>query len=604
MNMTTFDAGVEHVLFANLSLSDLNPRTVVSEDDIAVLADNIAQVGLIQNLAGLRRKDGGVEIVAGGRRYRALRTLQDDPRFQSVPVLVTDDPETARYWASSENHLRTQPHPADEINEYGTMRAAGIEVHAIAIAFGVTEANVQRRLKLAGLPFDVLTALKANEITLGNAAAFTVTDDPDLTTEVLAQVRGAGCSDHRIRQMLKPRAVKGSDRRIRFVGHDTYVAAGGRTTADLFEDVIYYEDITLLDDLFARALQAAADQTVAEGWSWAEVTTESYVGYWEIDQRAFARVYPIAGDLTDDQTERYEALAELAEADVLDEAGDEELAQLQAILDGDYSDAERGVSGVIVYVAGDGCLQHCAGLIRNEDRAAAEATGVLAPSAQKPDQPKSPISAKLADDLARIALGAKQNALLNDPDLLLDLLAYQLSHALWTSKPFGIRCETVSNWPSTEDQGYVLDPRLAEVTPRDMWGTKDLAASFRAFRRKGKAHAQGELTRFLAGLFQGGDQKLDALIAKEVAPDIRAVWTPTAANFFKRVGGPYLNALWRDLLDLSEDHPTATTFAKLKKQEKTGRLEKLFADPQTRTAYRVTDDQAAKIDAWLPEGMS
>ena len=141
MNMTTLDAGVEQVPFADLSLSDLNPRTVVSEDDIAVLADNIAQVGLIQNLAGLRRKDGGVEIVAGGRRNRALRRLQDDPQFQSVPVLVTDDPETARYWASSENHLRTQPHPADEIKEYGAMRAAGIDNHAIAIAFGVTEAQ-------------------------------------------------------------------------------------------------------------------------------------------------------------------------------------------------------------------------------------------------------------------------------------------------------------------------------------------------------------------------------------------------------------------------------------------------------------------------------
>ena len=137
-----------------------------------------------------------------------------------------------------------------------------------------------------------------------------------------------------------------------------------------------------------------------------------------------------------------------------------------------------------------------------------------------------------------------------------------------------------------------------------MWEVKDLAASFRAFRKKGRAHVQGELTRFLAGLYQGGDQKLDALIAKAVAPDIRAVWTPTAANFFKRVGGPYLNALWRDLLDLSEGHPMATSFAKLKKQEMSDRLEKLFADPQTRAAYRVTDDQAIRIDAWLPEGMA
>ncbi len=94
------------------------------------------------------------------------------------------------------------------------------------------------------------------------------------------------------------------------------------------------------------------------------------------------------------------------------------------------------------------------------------------------------------------------------------------------------------------------------------------------------------------------------MVAKETKPNIREVWTPTAENFSKRVGGPYLNELWRDLLDLSEDHPTATTFAKLKKGEKAEKMEKLFADADMRKAHNVTDEQAAKIDAWLPEGMA
>ena len=70
-----------------------------------------------------------------------------------------------------------------------------------------------------------------------------------------------------------------------------------------------------------------------------------------------------------------------------------------------------------------------------------------------------------------------------------------------------------------------------------------------------------------------------------------------------RVGSPYLVELWRDLLDLKPDHPTATTFAKLKKDEKADKLEKLFSDEATRSALGVTEKQAARIDAWLPEGM-
>ena len=84
---------------------------------------------------------------------------------------------------------------------------------------------------------------------------------------------------------------------------------------------------------------------------------------------------------------------------------------------------------------------------------------------------------------------------------------------------------------------------------------------------------------------------------------LREVWTPNAANFFSRVGGPFLNKLWRDLLDLAEDHPTVTTFAKLKKAEKAAKLDGLFSEPDVRSALNLTDAQVARIDAWLPEGM-
>src|SRR5690606_6007618 len=131
--------------------------------------------------------------------------------------------------------------------------------------------------------------------------------------------------------------------------------------------------------------------------------------------------------------------------------------------------------------------------------------------------------------------------------------------------------EDVPNWPTTEADGYELDDRLTENPPRDMYG-KDLAKSFRAFRQKGMDHVRGELVRFLAAQFRGGDEKLAALIEKETQPSTREVWTPTAVNFFGRVGGPYMSDLWRDLLDLPGDHPTATSFDKLKKGEKADKL--------------------------------
>ena len=65
-------------------------------------------------------------------------------------------------------------------------------------------------------------------------------------------------------------------------------------------------------------------------------------------------------------------------------------------------------------------------------------------------KPKSPISQELADALSRVVTGARQHAALRNPDLLIDLLAYQLSHALRRSGPLGISTGEVPNWPSTE----------------------------------------------------------------------------------------------------------------------------------------------------------
>ena len=92
--------------FADLYLSDLNPRSIVNDEAIELLAANIRKLGLIQNPAGLRDADGKVAIVAGGRRYRALAMLQDEERFQTVTVRMAPDQATAEFWATSENAQR------------------------------------------------------------------------------------------------------------------------------------------------------------------------------------------------------------------------------------------------------------------------------------------------------------------------------------------------------------------------------------------------------------------------------------------------------------------------------------------------------------------
>lgn len=591
----------EEIPFADLHISDLNPRKVVNEASIITLAENIRAYGLIQNLAGFR-DETGAGVVVGGRRYRALALLQDDERFQVVTVKMAPDQATAEYWATSENAQREALHPADEIEDFGAMEKRGATVADIATAYGATEAHVYRRLALAALPCPVIDALRSGDISLSNAAAFTISDDEKLTLEVLENVRGQGESDHRIKKMLKPDAIKDSDRRAIYVGIEAYIEAGGRTSSDLFADEVLIDDPATLDDLFGKKLTDASEALIAEGWKWAEPINDSYIGWYQIDEMKLARIYAENGDLSEEQGEEYNALAELAESDALDDEGQAKLAALQSILDGSFTDEQKAHAGVLVYVDSRGTVQCETGLIRGTDKKAAIEAGVLAKSNHAGSTgTKSPISNKLRIDLDRIATGARQHAALRDPDLLLALLAFQLSGKSGYTNVLGLRETEVPNIPTSEMAGYALDERLTKTTRHAKFGS-DMGRVFRAYKAKGPEFIMEEVTRHLASrLFV--DEDLGEMIDKAVKTNIRENFTPTAANFFGRVGGPYLVNLWRELLDLSEDHPTAATFAKLKKSEKADKMEALFGDPEMRKAHNVTEAQAKRIDAWLPEGM-
>ena len=523
---------------AKLSLSPMNPRQNVPEADVIELAESLYDAGMIQSIAGLAGQKDTAEIVAGGRRLRALKYLdakhpelaKTHPELANPMVMLAPDAETAEAWANMENVARRDLHPAEEIRAYGKMEAKGATAAAIARAFAVNEKHVYRRLALAHLADPVLDALQANEISLSVAKAFTLSNDEKVTLEVLEQVKGENCSDHQIKKALKPDAVGNSDRRVIYVTEAGYDEAGGRKTADLFTEETLFDDVPLLETLFEAKLTEAAETLRSEGWKWVDVIQERYLCSYSMGLEKYGRIYAESGDLSEEECERYDALAELANSDVLDEAGEAELAALQAIINGTYSDDQRTHAGLFLYVDYNGIQSVSGGLVKPEDKKAAIEAGILRKSMHSSanDGPKSPISQKLRDDLNRVSRGARQHAALRDPDLMIDLLAYQLSHHLLWNDPFGITTTEVPNWPTSEADGYALDVRLTDNPPRNMMDAKDLGASFRAFRKKGPEHVRGELVRFLAAQFKGGDESWKRWYPRQQSP------TPARSGYPRR----------------------------------------------------------------------
>lgn len=602
---------IEYYPLESLYLSPLNPRQSHSDDEILELAGSLIACGMLQNLSGLRDAEGRIGIVAGGRRFMALQlAVQSHALLGIVPVKVTDDEATAREWALVENTARKDLHPADEIRAYGRMEATGASVAAIASAFAVTEAHVRRRLKLAALPAAVLDALRAGQITLGHAAIFTTCNDEDLALDVLETVKGRDMAEHELRRLLQGASIRHTDRRAKFIGVEAYVAEGGRITRDLFSNDVLFDDAGLLTDIFARKLAEEAQGLMGQGWKWAESRLDHYVDWSE--KNKLTRLYPQELDLSEDEAEEYDALCELANADALDEEGHAKLDAFDAKRAPVFGPEQRGAAGGFAFVGRDGELLFELGFVRPADRAEAVEAGVIASDRHSsagaiPGEAtrKSPYSAALVADIHAMRLAALQQALLAKPELVLDLMAFALSSASGAyATIFDMRLGTPSNVPSVED-GFAVDARLTDPTAHNL--VQDQAEAFLGFQGQGKKARNAAITEALArGLNYGFStcsrpSNLFDHIEEEAGASIRTVWSPTAANFFGRVSGGYLDALLADLLCAEVGDDRVKAFAKMKKSEKAATMERLFSDSTTQTLYALSSDQIARIAQWVPD---
>lgn len=236
---------IELVPLSKLSLSDLNVRKTERDADIASLADDIAEKGLKQNLIVVPNgKPGHFEVVAGGRRFQALQLLVERKALKpshKVAVLIEareDGVETSL----SENLHRVAMNPADEFFAFKTIidgadGETGDRVAYCAKRFGVTEAHVRGRLRLAGLADVVLEALRGNVINLTQAMAYASVSDTELQAKVFAKQAKNGWKPHdpdNVRSELKGKAYGSDNPKVKFIGLDTYIEAGGRLDRDLF----------------------------------------------------------------------------------------------------------------------------------------------------------------------------------------------------------------------------------------------------------------------------------------------------------------------------------------------------------------------------------
>lgn len=253
------------------------PRRHFDEEALSQLAASLRERGVVQPILVRPLDDGGFEIVAGERRWRAAQLA----RLHEVPVIVRHMADhDALEIALVENIQRQDLTPLEEADGYRRLMGEfSYTQEELGRVIGKSRAHVANMLRLLNLPDAVKEMLDDGRLSMGHARAIATAEDPSALAKRIADrgltVREAetlarGEAEKRAtRDGSQRKPVGGRPRRAEAAGGSTKDSDTLRLEEDLSESLglkvsinpisptagsmtIAYRSLEDLDDLLAR----------------------------------------------------------------------------------------------------------------------------------------------------------------------------------------------------------------------------------------------------------------------------------------------------------------------------------------------------------------
>jgi ParB family chromosome partitioning protein len=194
------------------------PRRRFDHEATTGLADSIKAQGVIQPVVVRSRRDGGYELIAGERRWRAAR----EAGLQTIPAVVREGGDRDSLVLSLvENVAREQLSPVEEARAYALLiDEFELSLGDVAEQVGRSKPSVSNRMRLLDLPEDVLSMLERHELTEGHARAVLAVPDHEDRRRLAREIVRRGLS------------VREAERAARWSGARRKPRAAGRKAVD------------------------------------------------------------------------------------------------------------------------------------------------------------------------------------------------------------------------------------------------------------------------------------------------------------------------------------------------------------------------------------
>jgi len=186
---------------STLRLNDIEPnrkqpRKSFDNDTLHELADSIREHGILQPLLVRPRPEGGYQLVAGERRYRAARLAG----LEEAPVAIRElNDNQALAAALIENLQREDLNPIEEAQGYRELiDKLELTQEQAAKSVGKSRSAVANSLRLLDMSDNVQHALRGGKIMAGHARAIAMfPEDNDIRAEALKAAK----QGHSVRQL-------------------------------------------------------------------------------------------------------------------------------------------------------------------------------------------------------------------------------------------------------------------------------------------------------------------------------------------------------------------------------------------------------------------
>lgn len=210
-----------------LNINDIEPnrdqpRKHFDEAALSELADSIALHGVIQPLLVRPISDGGYQLIAGERRWRASRLAG----LSEVPVVIREMTDSeAMELALIENLQREDLNPIEEAEGYKLlMDTYSLTQEQAAERVGKSRPAVANAMRLLALPEEVLDLIKEGRISSGHGRTLLGLNDKSMMLKLCKEIEEKQISVRQLESIIKTlnNPKKDKDEKPKKVKRDPY----------------------------------------------------------------------------------------------------------------------------------------------------------------------------------------------------------------------------------------------------------------------------------------------------------------------------------------------------------------------------------------------